>query len=200
MNPVLANIRALWVRFWVRRVKFNSRYADLDRLYAIVDPWQLSSSRERERFEKTNDLIRSIIPDCGTLLELGCGEGFQTGELMKVTRQLSGIDVSPRAVARAVKFHPTATLRVGQAEEVDTVFSGCHYDLATAFEVLYYSQDVPRVLAALQAIADRILVTSYAAGAAPMRQHFMGPGWRRLDDITAEGTVWECELWERSPT
>jgi hypothetical protein len=101
------------------------------------------------------------------------------------------------AVKRAEARCPGVELRVGRAEEVSELFPGRRFDLVTAFEVLYYSDDIPRVITQLQELSDRILVTNYAERAERMREHFEAPGWRRLADINAEGTTWECRAWVR---
>lgn len=196
---MIEQTKALWTRFWTRRVKFNGRYRDLDRLYAIEDPWKLSHPREAYRFEQSNALIRSIVPNCEHLLELGCGEGFQTRRLVEVTKRLSGLDVSVRAVARAKQHLPDVDLRVGQAEQVSQLFGGQRFDIATAFEVLYYSGNIEGVLHSLGELTDRILVTNYEARAEMMTPYFRGPGWQRLDDIIFEDTIWQCHLWTRPP-
>ncbi|MCA0245242.1 MAG: class I SAM-dependent methyltransferase [Proteobacteria bacterium] len=194
---MLAQLRSQWARFWLRRSKFSGRYHDLQRLYAIKDPWNLRSAKEQHRFAASNAIIRRIAGDCDSLLELGCGEGFQTIWLAQVSRTVAGIDVSEKAVERARLMNPQAEVKVGTAEDVRALFPQRHFDLVTAFEVLYYSDDIGRVLDEMQQISDRLLVTNYAERARQMRAYFTGPGWSRLEDIVADGTVWEVYTWNR---
>jgi trans-aconitate methyltransferase len=192
--------RRLWARLWLRRSQFTGAYGKLKALYAVEDPWELSSEREQERFEKTNALIRTLAPDCKSLLELGCGEGFQTSYLLKSSASVTGVEVSSQAVARARVRCPKATFKIGRAEDVATLVAGERFDIATAFEVLYYSKNVDAILSALQAIAPIVLVTNFADRARQMTGCFDGPGWRRLDDLTVAETVWQVNEWSRART
>ncbi|WP_377845461.1 class I SAM-dependent methyltransferase [Bosea sp. UC22_33] len=194
---MIAQLRSQWARFWLRRSKFSGSYHDLQRLYAIKDPWNLGSAKEQHRFAASNAIIRRIVGDCDSLLELGCGEGFQTVWLAQLSHTVAGIDVSEKAVERARLVCPQAELKVGTAEGVRALFPQRRFDLVTAFEVLYYSNDIGRVLDEMQQISDCLLVTNYAERARQMRTYFVGPGWSRLEDIVAEGTVWEAYTWKR---
>lgn len=191
-------LRSLWTRFWLRGSKFSGRYSGLNSLYRIKDPWNLLSDKEQARFRETNNRIRMIAPDCRSILELGCGEGAQTRWLMDITPDVTGVEVSEHAVARARQALPAATFKVGRAEDIATLFPDRRFDLATALEVLYYSDDIPSVIAKAQGLADRLLVTNFSERAERVTAHFTGPGWSRLDDIEAGGTVWQCHYWSRA--
>jgi SAM-dependent methyltransferase len=190
-------LKSLWTRFWLRNSKFSGRYEDLRRLYTVRDPWNLQSAKEQARFEAANALIRSLVPDCGSLLELGCGEGFQTAHLQDVSRAVTAVDVSDKAVARARAACPSVEFDVGRAEDVGRLFSGRRFDIVTAFEVLYYSDDAARVIGEVQQLSDVLLVSNYVERAKRMEGLFTGPDWSRLEDIVAEGTVWECHAWRK---
>ena len=190
--------RRLWARIWLRRSQFSGDYGKLKALYAVEDPWELQSAREQERFSRTNALVRSLAPDCQRLLELGCGEGYQTEHLLQVSASVTGIDVSAQAIARARDRCPTGTFMVGRAEDAASLLAGQDFDLVTAFEVLYYSKDIRAILADLQTLAPVVLVTNFADRAARMGEHFTGPGWSRLDDLTAGTTVWQVHVWRRA--
>jgi SAM-dependent methyltransferase len=190
-------LKSLWTRFWLRNSKFSGRYDDLRRLYAVKDPWNLQSAKEQARFEATNALVRSLVPDCRSLLELGCGEGFQTARLLEVSRAVTSVDVSERAIARARAAYPSASFEVSKAEDIGSLFKGRRFDIVTAFEVLYYSDDASRVIGAVQELSDVLLVSNYIERAERLRGLFTGPGWTRLDDIVVEDTVWECHAWRK---
>lgn len=197
IGAMKSGIKSLWVRFWLRRSKFSGRYSDLQKLYATRDPWNLLSPKEQFRFMAVNDIVRGIAPGCHSLLELGCGEGYQTRKLMEVSRHVTGIDVSELAIARAKQDVADADFHVGRAEDVGQLFAGRRFDLVTACEVLYYSDDIATAIRGVQDVTDQLLVTSYAARAEHMRDHFSGAGWRRLPDIAYDDTVWECYRWQR---
>lgn len=194
---MLPQLKSLWVRYWLRRSDFAGRYRDLQRLYATRDPWNLLSDQEQHRYAEVNAMIRSFAPGCRSLLELGCGEGFQTRRLLEVSEAVAGIDVSEKAIARARQYVPTAELQVGKAEDAARLFAGRQFDLVTACEVLYYSNDIARTIEDVQSLANRVLVTNYSGLANLMRSHFTGPGWSRLPDIVFGDTTWECYIWQR---
>lgn len=194
-SPV-ATFRNFWSRLWLRRSHFSGRYSDLERLYTLKDPWDLASSREQARFVATNRAVERVAPGCQSLLEIGCGEGLQTEHLAKVSRSVAGLDVSAQAVERARQRLPRVEFQAGPAEDVAALFPGRRFDLATAFEVLYYMPDVPRVIATLQGLADAVLVTSFSNEAEKVRAQLTGPGWSELEPISAEGTDWRVFYWK----
>ncbi len=190
-------LKGLWTRLWLRRASFSARYGDLDKLYALRDPWNLDTPREQARFAASNALVARLAP--ATLLEIGSGEGAQTRWLQQVVGHVTGVEVSGAAVIRAREACPGAEFHEGRAEDAARLLAGRRFDLITAFEVLYYAADVPAVLTGLQALGDRLLVTAYRRRAEQLRPHFAGqPGWRQLEDIAADGTEWEVWLWERA--
>lgn len=194
---LIETFRKLWVRLWLRNAKFNGRYGNLNRLYAIKDPWHLDGAKERARFEATNAMIREIVPQCTSLLEIGCGEGLQTLRLLDVSRSVTGIDVSHLAIQRARLNCPKANFVIGEAESLANLLPNQRFDLVTAFEVLYYAPDIVAVISELQKLSDRLLVTNYLARAENMRQYFSGAGWSKLDMIIAGDTTWECCIWRK---
>ncbi|HWW47012.1 MAG TPA: class I SAM-dependent methyltransferase [Xanthobacteraceae bacterium] len=193
--PVVSWLRRTWVRFWLRRVKFTGRYGDLRRLYMIKDPWNLANPDEQGRFRECNRLIEELVPDCVSLLEVGCGEGLQTEHLLRVSQTVVGIDVSPIAIDRARLRLKDVEFKIGRAEDAATLFPGRRFDLVTAFEVLYYASDIPMVIGVLQQVGNTVLVTYFSERAAKMELHFTGDGWRRLDSISAGNTQWHCFVW-----
>ncbi|MDB5454163.1 MAG: hypothetical protein JWO33_2741 [Caulobacteraceae bacterium] len=187
--------RKLWARLWLRGSHFSGRYANLKALYAIEDPWNLGSEREQARYRHMNRLIGELAPECRSLLELGSGEGFQTQHLLEVSGHVTGVELSGQAVARARHRCPAAELLVGKAEDAPQLLAGRRFDVVTAFEVLYYAQDIGGILADLQAMAPVILVSNFMDEARQMGRHFEGPGWRRLDDLTVDGVIWRIDTW-----
>jgi SAM-dependent methyltransferase len=181
----------------LRGTAFSGSYRKLRMLYSLEDPWDMSSAREQHRFEATNEQLVKLAPGYGSILELGCGEGHQTLYLARLADRIFGLDVSPRAVARARARCPDGCFEAGQMEDVATTFRDEHFDLITACEVLYYAHDIRKILRDLQARTDRLYVSNYEARAGHLREHFTGPAWRALPSIQHGDTVWECHVWER---
>ncbi|WP_162161298.1 class I SAM-dependent DNA methyltransferase [Afipia birgiae] len=152
-------LKKLWMRFALRGVQFADRHAALDRFYRVEDPWGMESPRELFRFGETNNLIRTHLGCPNRILELGCGEGHQSAELLKISNHLFGMDVSSRAVARARTRCPTATFAVGDITSTQIEKQWVPFDLVVACEVLYYMKDVPAALAAMQRLGKACFVS-----------------------------------------
>lgn len=154
-------LRKQWARFFLHDVHFGDKYDRLDALYRIRDPWDLATEPQRFRFRETNRLIEEHFGRVGRILEVGCGEGHQSQELMKVCDELVGIDVSSRAVERARVRCPQATFVAADVFAPEIGDTG-PFDLVLGCEVLYYVKDVAAVLARFRELGRVCLVTYYA--------------------------------------
>jgi SAM-dependent methyltransferase len=85
-------------------------------------------------------LVREVAGS-GRLLELGCGDGRLLAELSR-DFNVTGIDISEYAVARARQRMPGANLVVGDIADCDP---HAHFDVVVAFNVLEHLRD-PRAL------------------------------------------------------
>ncbi len=136
---------------------------NLDRLYAAEDPWKMASEREQLRFAETNRILREglIAPaaQVESILEIGCGEGHQSEHLTRLCRRLTGIDVVATAIARASARLPGVELIAGDLHAQPWVEGGRTFDIVTACEVLYYLEDIPRMLRAMSRLGRACLVT-----------------------------------------
>lgn len=190
--------RRAWSLLTMRAGEYSSTDTTrFDRLHRIEDPYEMGSNRELVRFEKTNDLLQRTCPDIANILEIGSGEGIQTRYLARLTPHITGIEVSPRAVARARERIADVDFIVGAAEDVATLVANRKVDLAMACEMLYLTPHAARILEDLKQIAARIFVTNYAKRAPDVAPYLTGDGWQRLENIEVEGTVWWCYLWNR---
>lgn len=178
------------------RTSFANAYSRLKTLYAIEDPWQMTSPKEQFRFAETVRLLREVRPRYQSLLELGCGEGHQSVFFETITDRLYGIELSKAAIARARRRCPAAEFRNARLEELRELLKGQRFDIITACEVLYYSRDIGRILEDLKKLTDTIFVSNYGPRAEAMQSYFDGEGWRRLPAISFEDTHWQCMLWQ----
>ena len=101
-------LREYWVRWALRGVHYADRAGKLDLLYVVEDPWRMESAREQARFAWTNGLIAAEFSPLETMLEIGSGEGHQSQHLSRLCARHFGIDVSARAVRRALRRRPAA--------------------------------------------------------------------------------------------
>ena len=95
----------------------------------------MNCERERFRFRETNRVIWENFGHPHKLLELGCGEGFQSDQLQQVCDHLYGIDVSRRAVRRARRRCPQATFAIDDIYGMRRPTSLAPFDLVTACEI-----------------------------------------------------------------
>lgn len=191
-------MRAIWSRALLKGIQHSARYENLDRLYLIDDPWNLRSDEEQYRFIATNALIKQLVPDCSSLLEVGCGEGAQTKYLVKVCDSLTGIDVSKRAIERARVGFPQCTFAVLPAEKIKELYRERLFSICVACEVLYYTRDPQNIIDIMCEISESVLVTVYENRMDGLIDIFKRPSWRQLDSLQAGSKRWYCYYWTRN--
>lgn len=154
------------MKYALRGVRQADAHARLDLAYKISDPWHMDAEREQFRFAETNRVIQQRLNErFGRVLEIGCGEGHQSEYLARLAEELTGIDVSPTAVARARDRVGTAKFVSGDLFAQPWVSERGRFDLVTACEVLYYMSDMPRFLRAMDELGGACLVTYFSAAA-----------------------------------
>ena len=164
-------MRKVWRRIALRNLSGSDNHKQLDRLYAVADPWEMTSAREQFRFAMTNTLLQENLGRSRTLLEVGCGEGHQSEHLARLCDQLYGIDVSPRAIERARPRVPAAQFDVGSLPAVPRTPEGGRFDIVVACEVLYYMSDIGGAVRAMSDLGDACLVTFFGPSAGKVARH-----------------------------
>jgi SAM-dependent methyltransferase len=110
------------------------------------DPWHFATSAyERRRFALMLTLVQSVPHT--RILEVGCAEGHFTQHLLRLG-EVTAIDLSPTALARARRRAPGATYLCLRLEELPT--AGPRYDAIVCGEVLYYVADLDAALTILE--------------------------------------------------
>ena len=158
-------VRRTWMKYALSGVGQNDAHDRLERAYRLRDPWKLDSAPEHFRFAETNRILARELGDIESLLEIGCGEGLQSVALSRTCARLTGVDVSPTAVARARARLPSCSFSAGDLfsqpwSDVEDAF-----DVVVGCEVLYYLSDVPRTLDRMERLARRACLVSYFAPA-----------------------------------
>lgn len=195
--PTRKIVSKVWRRYAMRGIGANDNHAGLDKLYALPDPWGMTTAREQSRFGQTNAVIAAHAGRVGTLLEIGSGEGHQSEHLAKLCDQLYGLDVSDRAVERARERLPAAKFGVGEITALPWAPpEGGRYDLVVACEVLYYLSDIGKAVEAMSSLGRACLVTFFCPSARRVAEHLQDlPGVRR-GWIYHDPYAWLWAYWE----
>jgi protein-L-isoaspartate O-methyltransferase len=154
--------RRRWMQHHLRDISDNDNHLGLERLYRLDDPWNLDSPLEHARFEATNRVIEHNFGKVGDLLEIGCGEGFQSTYLQRLCDRLHGVEVSATALERARKRLPDAQLSLGDLTQQNWVAQRKRFDLIVACEVLYYVKDVRGTMELMNQLGDACLISFFA--------------------------------------
>lgn len=119
----------------------------------------------------------------GNIIEIGCGAGRNAGELLKryPNAQLTAIDYSPLSVEKAAEYNKamidSGRCRVQQGDVSDLQFEENSYDLATAFETIYFWPGLERCFAQVAKIlkqGGRFLICNESDGKDAAGRKFEG--------------------------
>ena len=195
LDKLGARMREYWHRVALRGAHYSESYQQLDRFYWVRDPWGMATEREQFRFRATNRIIAEQIGPCGNILEIGCGEGYQSVRLLETCQNLVGIDVSARAVDRARARCPSARFITGDVFSKDFGHSLVVADLVVACEVLYYVADVAAALRRMEQLGRACLVTYYDGEAVRMRKHLNVVRVLGSEQFEFGDTRWHAAWW-----
>lgn len=197
-----AAFRRRWRRLNLRGVSQADAHRRLDLLYKIRDPWNMATDRERFRFVESSRILHERLvapsPRAGSILEIGCGEGHQSEHLAPLCERLCGIDISPTAVARARQRVPSADLVAGDLLAQPWAGEVHRYDIVTAFEVLYYVKDIPRLLRAMSTLGRSCIVSYFVPSAEIVEPPLLAMPIEGRDGFRFEDTHWRIAWW-RNP-
>jgi 2-polyprenyl-3-methyl-5-hydroxy-6-metoxy-1,4-benzoquinol methylase len=200
-SPARALVSKVWRRYALRDIRANDNHVGLDKLYALPDPWGMTSRREQSRFVQTNEVIERLAGRSGSVLEIGCGEGHQSEYLAKVCDRLYGLDVSATAIARAQCRVPSCDFGVGHLSALPwSPPAGGKFDLVVACEVLYYLSDVDDAVRRMSELGNACLVTFFSPAARLVAEHLIEiPGLQR-GWIYHDPYAWLWAYWKPADT
>lgn len=191
-------VRRIWIKYALRRV--GRRRFDL--AYKVRDPWKMESALEQFRFAETNRLLHQGLiapaPRVGSILEIGSGEGHQSEHLARLCDRLTGIDVSATAVARARQRVPGADFVVGDLHDQPWVGEQGRFDVITAFEVLYYVKDIPRMLATMSRLGRGCVVSYFRPAARVVEPPLMAMPLAGRDSFKFGDIEWRVAWWRNA--
>lgn len=195
-------VRRTWMRYALRGVSQADAHRRLDLAYKVRDPWKMESPQEQFRFTETNRIVHAALiapaARAGSLLEIGTGEGHQTEHLAKLCDRLSGIDVSPTAIARARQRVPGATLYAGDLHAQAWAGERGRYDVVTAFEVLYYLSDIPKMLGAMSRLGKACAISYFAPSAKVVEPALRAVKLEGEDSFRYADVEWRVAWWKNT--
>lgn len=122
--------RALTARRWMVRAYFEARYV-------VADPWHLATSAyERERARATLDALGGRR--YAEAIDVGCGEGIFTSQLLGPCDRIVAVDFSSLAIRRAGRrFAGNPRVEV-RHHDIRSGPLDRSFDLVVCAELLYY--------------------------------------------------------------
>lgn len=193
-QKAVAKLKKVWRRLTLKDIRYSDDYEKLDAVYAVPDPWIMTSQSEQFRFSETNRLILETFGQQGSILEIGCGEGHQSLYLQHVCKSLTGLDVSARAVKRARSRCPQGEFLVGDIFSQE-VAARAPFDLVIASEVLYYMSDVHAVLGRMRALGRNNLVTYFVGEMANLDPQVLSLPGAVSEMLEFENARWRVVWW-----
>lgn len=190
---------------WVNRVWLAAQIANgerarvgFDEVYRLKDPWAMDRPGEKARFDATTSLLAQAFGPIGHLVELGSGEGHQSELLARHCASLTGLDASPRAVARAKRRVNGARFVVGDLTRPGWSAALPSADVVIACEVLCYVPDVGSVLQEMEALAvSGCFVTMYEEKWSTISTWIETRPGVQIGSINAHGLTWVTAWWPR---
>ncbi len=187
--------RQIWKRLFLRDLTQTDRQTRINALYALRDPWGLEREPEQARYTESNRIISTEFAETNTILEIGSGEGLQTLHLLKIASSIQGIEVSRRAADRSRCRIPSVPVHVGTAESYLQTHTGERFNLATAFEVLYYPSEPLVAINAMNRLAENCIASSFEKYVDRMRPIIRDTCEAKEHEFTSHGLTWIFWTW-----
>lgn len=96
-----------------------------------------------------------------SILEVGCGTGTLTKELVKQADKVTAIDVSPSAIAAVKRSVPQAECIVSSLEAFHSPIT---YDVVICSEILYYIKDRQKAVKKIKELGKYLLTKHFLLG------------------------------------
>lgn len=127
------------------------------------DPWDYSqSAAELLRYQFVFDIGKRQLPKPNHILEIGCGMGFFTEYLLGWAANITGIDISPTAIAKAQERFATSDKKGSKVEFIvgsaaDAPLPEQSLELVTLLDVLESVANSPHIQQSIIATVKRLL-------------------------------------------
>lgn len=131
---------------------------DFERMYSEskVIPWHQDQEAESWIGDVAVNVLKPFAP-YGNALEIGCGLGCFANRVFPLCQSLTGIDVSPTAVAKAKVLFPRIDFCVGDVTADDFHFRD--YDLVVVKDLFWYV--FPKIDVVMRNITSAVKLRGY---------------------------------------
>lgn len=132
----------------------------------LVQDWEANAHQRRTYYT----ILRQQYPKYVTLLDVGCGIGFDCPRLREMGFDYTGIDLTPEMLTRARERNPDARFEQGDVTK-RLPFPDESFDLVVSHDVLIHIDDFTAALDELWRVARKavILRLSYTNGVGNIR-------------------------------
>jgi SAM-dependent methyltransferase len=182
-----------WTGFGYSAFEFQDRYR-----HSVGDAWSyLNSDAHAARLTR----ILNSMPEhvCGTLLEVGCAEGFMTRPLAEKADHVIACDVSEEAIRRAQNYCKHATNIEFLCLDIRNGLPASQIEFCVMSDVLYYLS-IREIRDTIANLSLHMTQTGRILFANEWHSNY-----RHLSDpeivcksIESEG-LWHCEWLKRTP-
>lgn len=133
-------------------------------VYAVVDGVLDVSYRESIKLLK-NEINLSGI----NVLDIGTGTGAWAAMFLKYSSSVSGIDFSPKMLAKSKKKHPEIDFNIGNAEDLSKIEDDS-FDLVTASYVLHgvTADKRAKIISEMKRVSKKYVVIHDFVGRTPL--------------------------------
>ncbi len=160
---------------------YSDDHEELDRIFqGLPDPWNFESSPYEQARLQLLLRMAAGLPHA-TVCDVGCAEGIFTQMLSGISRHVTGIDVSPTAIARARERSPQPKYVV---TSLDSFQPRERFDLVICSETLYYMQNVSSAITKLSALGRFCMVSYIGREAKILDRHFKSRPNVRMEQFT----------------
>ncbi|MGB3182174.1 MAG: methyltransferase domain-containing protein [Cyclobacteriaceae bacterium] len=134
--------------------------------------------------------LKKSIPDTGTVLDVGCGNGNISMQLGGLGYMVQGVDVSDKAIKKAKETNTFSNVLFDVISAEQLVADGKKYDAVICSEVLEHLEEPEKLVATLHdLISDNgILIVTVPNGTGP-REVLMTKPMQKMRD--GNGALWK---------
>ena len=100
--------------------------------------WNWESSAGKVRWKRRVDMLSSVIKEGDEVLELGCGTGYFTKELLKLNARITAIDISPELIEEARRTIQAENVYFKIQNAYQTEFLDNNFDAVVGSSVLHH--------------------------------------------------------------